>query len=184
MYLKKKKKNTEISWKRNHRVFFLFFFFFSVPTSVLLWPTLSARHLARNNGQDFQVRRKSTRRRTRIQREMSATGTSNCAACHDCHRCHPHSASCLSILRRTIAFNEVKLKMRRNVRPAPFLLINVAWTWADRIVARYRSPDRFIEIARLNEGRRREEEEVLKSSGARVMTTSLLWIEMNRAWDE
>ena len=97
---------------------------------------------------------------------MSATGTSNCAACHDCHRCHPHSASCLSILRRTIAFNEVKLKMRRNVRPAPFLLINVAWTWADRIVARYRSCDRFIEIARLNEGRRREEEEVLKSSGA------------------
>lgn len=181
MYLKKKKKNAEISWKRNH---LSFFFFFSVPTSVL-WPTLSARHLARNNGQDFQVRRKSTRRRTRIQREMSATGTSNCAACHDCHRCHPHSASCLSILRRTIAFNEVKLKMRRNVRPAPFLFINVAWTWADRIVARYRSPDRFIEIARLNEGREEgEEEEVLKSSGARVMTTSLLWIEMNRAWDE
>lgn len=28
MYLKKKKKNAEISWKRNHRVFFLFFFFF------------------------------------------------------------------------------------------------------------------------------------------------------------
>lgn len=128
MYLKKKKKECRNILETQSSRFLSFFFFFSVPTSVLLWPTLSARHLARNNGQDFQVRRKSTRRRTRIQREMSATGTSNCAACHDCHRCHPHSASCLSILRRTIAFNEVKLKMRRNVRPAPFLLINVAWT--------------------------------------------------------
>lgn len=54
---------------------------------------------------------------------------------------------CLSILRRTIAFNEVKLKMRRNVGPAPLLLINVTWTWTctGRIIGDILR-DRLIEI--------------------------------------